>query len=372
MSLRRLTEPSSGPTALDTTAERPQDTIRVKLISRFPPEHWAHQLPHGDCRWRRCEFLFRRDASDYDWLAVYDDIPPEAGKPKSSGREELACPASNSILVTTEPSSIKIYGHDYTGQFGAVLTSQEAWALPHPQRIYSQPALHWFYGVGSKRIVPFDEIESHPPASKTRDLSMVFSPKSMRHTLHWRRNEFMQYLMSQMPEMDVFGRGARPLDDKAEAVDDYRYHVAIENFIGPHHWTEKLADAFLGMTLPFYCGCPNAAEYFPPDSFIPIDIHDPEAAVRTIRNAIADHEYERRLPAILDARRLVMRKYNLFAVLDREISRLHLPDSNSPRGQVILSRHAVRHSSPAAALRDIYGKLRGRLVHRVRESMVRR
>jgi hypothetical protein len=350
-------------------SQNPEALIRVKLISRFPPAHWLHQLPHGSNRWDRCEFLFQRDAREYDWLVVYDDIPPGEGKPKSSASEILPCAASNSILVTTEPSSIKIYGSDFTRQFGAVLTSQEAWALPHPRRIYSQPALHWFYGVGSTRVVPFDEIESCPPASKTRDLSMVFSPKSMRHTLHWRRNEFMQHLMSQIPEMDVFGRGARPLDDKAEALDDYRYHVAIENFIGPHHWTEKLADAFLGMTLPFYCGCPNAAEYFPQDSFIPIDIHEPDAAVRTVREAISNHEYEKRLPAILEARRLVMRKYNLFAVLDREIGRMHRPDSGFVQGQLILSRHAVRRSSPAAAVRDIYGKLRGRLMHRVREFM---
>ncbi len=345
------------------TPQSPEDTIRVKLISRFPSEHWEHQLPHGNKRWGRFEYLFQRDARDYDWLVVYDDIPPETGSPKSSASETLACAASNTILVTTEPSSIKIYGNDFTHQFGAVLTSQEAWALPHPQRIYSQPALHWFYGVGTKRILPFDEIESHPPTSKARDLSMVFSPKKMRHTLHWRRNEFMQHLKAHMPEIDVFGRGARPLDDKAEALDDYRYHVAIENFIGPHHWTEKLADAFLGMTLPFYCGCPNAAEYFPPDSFIPIELHDPDAAVRTIRDAIANQEYEKRLPAIREARQLVMHKYNLFAVLEREISRMHRPDSRFIQGKLILSRHAVRRSSPAAAVRDIYGKLRGRLVH---------
>lgn len=341
----------------------PEDSIRVKLISRFPPEHWEHQLPHGNSRWGRCEFVFQRNARDYDWLVVYDDIPPLKGEPKSSGSEKLACAASNSILVTTEPSSIKIYGSDFTRQFGAVLTSQEAWALPHPQRIYSQPALHWFYGVGSQRIIPFDEIESHPPASKSHDLSMVFSPKTMRHTLHRRRNQFMLHLMAQLPQMDVFGRGALPLDDKADALDAYRYHVAIENFIGPHHWTEKLADAFLGLTLPIYCGCPNAAEYFPPDSFIAIDIRDPDAAVRTITDAIANNEYEKRLPAITEARRRVMREYNLFAVLAREITRLHRPDSRSEERKLVLSRHAVRQSSPAAAVRDIFGKLRGRLVH---------
>ena len=85
----------------------------------------------------------------------------------------------------------------------------------------------------------------------------------------------------------------------------FRYHIAIENHIAPHHWTEKLADVFLGHSLPFYHGCPNAADYFPADSFIPIDIHQPERVLEIIRQAIDRGEYERRLPAIVESRRRV-------------------------------------------------------------------
>lgn len=340
--------------------------IRVKLMSRSPAGHWLHQLPHGNARWGRCEYLFDRDARDYDWLVVYDDIPPGKNETRDGSSEALACAASNSMLVTTEPSSIKTYGNSFTRQFGVVLTSQEEWALPHPQRIYSQPALHWFYGVGAQRIISFDEMASHPPAAKTRDLSMVFSPKSMRHTLHWRRHEFMQRLMVSLPEMDVFGRGARPLDDKAEALDAYRYHVAIENYIGPHHWTEKLADSFLGMTLPFYAGCPNAADYFPSESFIPIDMKDPIGAARIIRQAIMDNEYEKRLPAIVEARRRVLFEYNFFAVVSREIEKRHFPDSQTGDFGVIYSRHALRKKSVLLGLQDMYGKARARAIHLIR------
>lgn len=350
----------------ESEALTPGDMIRVKLISRSPAEYWLHQLPHGHAQWGRCEFLFDRDARDYDWLVVYDDIPPGKNESRGSSSEALACAASNSMLVTTEPSPIKTYGNNFTRQFGVVLTSQEEWALPHPQRIYSQPALHWFYGVGTQRIISFDEMESHPPAIKTRDLSMVFSPKSMRHTLHWRRHEFMQNLMLSLPDMDVFGRGARPLDDKAEALDSYRYHVAIENHIGVHHWTEKLADAFLGMTLPFYAGCLNAADYFPAESFIPIDMKDPIGAARIIRQAILDNEYEKRLPAIIEARRRVLFEHNIFAVVSREIEKRHLPDSQFSDSGIIYSRHALRKKSIFCGLQDMYGKARARVIHQIR------
>jgi hypothetical protein len=55
--------------------------------------------------------------------------------------------------------------------------------------------------------------------------------------------------------------------------------------------------------------------------------------------------------------------YNLFAVAAREIARLHRADARAEHGAVILSRRAMRLSSPAVALRDLYGKLRGRVLH---------
>ncbi|MBW8328796.1 MAG: hypothetical protein K0M48_06500 [Thiobacillus sp.] len=338
--------------------------LRIKFISNLPDAILLHQLPHGEPVWGECEFVFDRAATDYDWLVVYDDLPARTGEPKKTSREVLACPQAHTLLVTTEPSSVKIYGNDYTCQFGAVLTSQPEWALPHPQRIFSQPALHWFYGVGSREIEPFDSMLAQPPANKSHDASMVYSPKAMRHTLHFHRARFMHWLVEHMPELDTFGREtARKLDDKADCLRDYRYHIAIENFIGEHHWTEKLADPFLGLTLPFYCGCPNAADYFPADSFIRIDIRDPAGALDIIRTAIANNEYEKRLPALVEARRRVMFEYNLFAVAAREIARLHRADAQVEAGAVILSRRAMRLSSPAVALRDVYGKLRGRLLH---------
>lgn len=338
--------------------------LRVKVVSNLPACTWLHQLPHGEPVWGDCEFLFDRAASDYDWLVVYDDLPPREGETRKTTRERLTCPRAHTLLVTTEPSSIKIYGDDYTRQFGAVLTSQPEWALPHPQRIVSQPALHWFYGLGSQKVVPFDTLVAQPPAQKSCDLSMVYSPKAMRHTLHFQRASFMRELVKNLPELHTFGRETpRPLDDKADCLRDYRYHVAIENYVGEHHWTEKLADAFLGLSLPFYYGCPDAESYFPAESFIRIDIENPAAACDTIRRAIASHEYEKRLPAIIEARRRVLFEYNLFAVLAREITRLHVSHASMEPDAAILSRRAMRASSRMVALRDVWGKVRGRFRH---------
>ena len=342
----------------------PDEKIRVKVLSPIPARYFLHQLPEERSEWGNCRFTFDPEAREYDWLVVYEDLRTANKDGKRGLQETLACPSRQTMLVTTEPSSIKHYGNAYTRQFGCVLTSQEEWALPHRDRIFSQAGLIWIYGVGTGYELSFDHMVTQPPSNKTRDISMVFSPKRMRHTLHHRRFDFMQQLMQILPEMDVYGRGAKPLDDKAEALDAYRYHVAIENHISPHHWTEKLSDAFLGLTLPFYAGCPNAADYFPPESFIPIDMKDPAGAAAMIRQAIADKEYEKRLPAIIEARRRVLFEHNLFAVIAREIGKRH--SQNLPaetKGAVLYSRHALRSKHPLGGLQDLYGKLRARAMH---------
>ncbi|GAB4258515.1 MAG: hypothetical protein Kow0065_08250 [Methylomicrobium sp.] len=325
---------------------------------------FTRQLPGNELTWGRCIFSFDPELTEYDWLVVYDDLPPLHGERFSVREEQLACPPEHTLLVTAEPSTIKVYGERYTEQFGHVLTSQEAFALPHRGRIYAQPALIWFYGVGKQYEIPYDRLVAMQP-DKSQTIATVCSSKRQKHTLHNRRYQFTQELKALLPELNIFGHGVRDMDDKAVALDPYRYHIAIENFIGPHHWTEKLADAFLGFTLPFYCGCTNVEAYFPPESFIYIDVFDAEKSARIIRQAIDNGEYEKRLPFILEARRRVLEEYNLFAVLNRLIDERHRDSVDRVEGASIRSRKAVNKDSLSAKLHYVYEKYRIRLQHKI-------
>lgn len=332
---------------------------RIKLLSRFDPREWARYFPAGDGRWGDCQFLFERDASDYDWLAAYDDVPPQSGGRRDEASETLACPAANTVLVTTEPSSIKAYGRGFAAQFGHVLTTQPAWALPHPQRHFQQAANHWFYGSGANAWMSRAELLAGPsPEAKSADLSTVYSSKRQWHTNHAQRFAFIAAMRERLPEMALFGRGATPMDDKAEALAPYRYHLAVENHIALHHITEKLSDAFLGRCLPFYAGAPNASDYFPPDSFIPIDIRDPDGAARIIRTAIADQAWQKRLDAIEAARRSVLEQHHLFAVIARIVAESSPATAGrSPATTTILSRHAWRKAHPLGSALHMLEKL---------------
>jgi hypothetical protein len=351
--------------------------IRVKFMSkamrRDDVPHWVARFPGGIPRWGNCEFITDQNARDYDWLVVYDDFPPSAGERFTRWEEPLPCPRTHTLLITTEPSTIKVYGSAYTRQFGVVITSQEPWAIQHPGAIYCQPGLIWYYGAtghgngGISVRGRYDSIQAFVPSEKTRSVSTVCSSKRQRHTLHHIRYDFVNRLAAALPELEIFGHGVRYAEDKADTLDPYRFHIAIENHVCRHHWTEKLADPFLGACLPFYHGCPNYADYFPAESVMPINIHDFGASLEIIRKAIRDKEDEKRRSAILESRRLYLEKYWLFAQVARVINERH--SANEPRAnrnETICSRHLLRRKFPLSGLAYAYEKISVSLRHKFR------
>ena len=86
-------------------------------------------------------------------------------------------------------------------------------------------------------------------------------------------------------------------------------------------WTEKLADCFLCWSIPIYFGCTNLENYFPPQSFIQIDLDAPERALAIIKKEARPENWKRRLPALDEARRLVLTRYQLFPFLAEQIGK---------------------------------------------------
>ena len=299
-------------------------------------------------------------------MVVYDDF---------RGKIELNCPSQNTILVTTEPSSIKTYETNYTKQFGYVLSGQEDWALKHPGKIHSQPALFWYYGANR---LSYDEIAHNPPLEKNNLISTVTSNKKQKHTRHYQRDKFINELQAILPKLDRFGRGIREIDDKAEALDSYKYHIAVENHICDHWWTEKLADSFLGLTLPFYSGAPNAADYFPFKSFIPVNINNPKETAKIIQHAVENKEYEKRLPYIQEARRRVFAKIFFYATISKIIQRENLRITQNVefntecKYTVLKSRKSLREN-PIIAISVLFEKLENKIssfISKYREKVI--
>jgi len=312
-----------------------KNNIKVKLVHRGykadEESDFRKQSPHNKAIFGNCSFTFNPLAKDYDWLAIIDDLPHII----PNRTELLQCPKENTILLTTEPASITRYGKAFAKQFKYLITNQDEKTLPHQNAKRSQTGNVWFYGKD------FDSIISATHLNKTKKISTVCSDKQQGHTMHKLRYEFTKVLEEKIPEITRFGRGFKWIETKVEALDDYEFHVAIENHIAPHVWTEKLADAFLGFTVPIYCGCPNVYDYFPEDSLIQIDITDMEGSISKIKEIIStEGEYERRLDAVKEARRRVIEEYNLLAMINKIV--INHKETKFTPNQKIYSRKIMR------------------------------
>lgn len=343
-------------------------TIKVKFMQRGlvrggSAAGYLRQFPGCIPQWGNCHFDFDVDCTDYDWLVVYHDIPRGDG---FFSQEKLCCARERTLLLTGEPSSITVFGRDYLRQFGCILTFQEPWAMKHPQVMHTHPGLMWFYGLpfGEGKYITWDQMAEASPPQKTNTISTVCSERKGKVTLHSARFDFTRRLKTDLPELDIFGHGVKDMIDKAEALDSYRYHIAIENYVYRHHLTEKLPDAFLGYTLPFYHGAPNAADYFPKESFIPIDINNYDRARDIIKSHLANNEYEDRLPYIIAARRIVLEKENLFAILNEKINAQEEKITGKTMGQVIYNRQSLRIKKPLAGIRSLVEKAMTKTYHR--------
>lgn len=307
----------------------------VKLVTRGSIEgHKSGYINHcfqPEQTFGTSKFTFEPFEQKYDWLVVIDDIP----KILKNNCEILKCPRENTILVTMEPSSIAHYGKAFAKQFAHLITNQNDQELPHPNAQRSQTGNVWFYGKTLKEILKTTE------PKKSKKISTVCSDKQQGHTIHKLRYDFTGQMEDKISQLERFGHGIKWINTKAEALDEYEFHVAIENQYAPDVWTEKLADTFLGFCVPIYYGCPNIFDYFPQESIILIDIYDFEGSISKIKKIInTPGEYERRLPAIKEARRRVIEDYNLLAMINNFIEKA--PKSQLTPNSKIYSRKVMR------------------------------
>ena len=318
--------------------------MKIKIIAKF-------SSPGGPSFEYAPGWVFTRDADcdDYDWLVVFDEIPDRDTGTIRNSCETLACPKEHTILATWEPTSIKCYTKAYARQFGELLTNRPWSAEKHPSYHLGRGYYRWLTG----RTYPENATAKIPP--KTKLISAVCSAKAMKWTKHFARIQILKKLIAEVPGAEWYGHYIREFGKKFEVMDEYKYHVALENHIEKDYWTEKIADAFLCECLPFYAGAPNLDEVFPRESFIPIPIDDADKAISIIKSAIASNEYEKRRGAILEAKKLILEKYNFWA---QTIEVIKAAEENekasgavlSPKGGKLYSRKYIRKHNMLAAL----------------------
>ena len=266
----------------------------IKLSTNY--DHpLAQQAPGGLAIWKGATFHINQDIDACDAWVVHEGLMRS---------EVTLCPASQVLLLTCEPPDIKTYDSRWLAGFARVATCHRD--LSHSGSILGQTALPWLVGRS------YDELAAADFPEKTEDISTICSDKAII-VGHRQRLHFVERLLELTP-MPRFGRGFRALPFKWDGLAPFRYSVAVENSRHDHYWTEKIADCFLAGTVPIYWGAPNIGDYFPAEAMIVIDSLDPVEVARIIKIEATPEAYQRRLPALREAKRLVLEEYNLFEV----------------------------------------------------------
>ena len=281
---------------------------KILITNSVPTEPILRQIPRRATSWCNHEFSLTSTGEAVDAWVVYDNLL----KP-----ETIMIDRRRTMLVTAEPPSIRRYRSVFTSQFGSVRTSHST--IMHSNVERGHEAQPWHFGMhpcqSHPQILDYDTLASFAPPAKPKLLSVISSNKVVTDD-HRQRLRFVEKLKSAFgDQIDVFGRGIRDMQDKADAIWNYKYHIALENDHSEYYMSEKLLDGFLGWSFPFYSGSTYADRVFPKGSFARIDMYEPARSIETIQSILQSSSYERNLESIRKARSLVLNELNLFAVL---------------------------------------------------------
>ncbi|MEA3458212.1 MAG: glycosyltransferase family 10 [Candidatus Thermoplasmatota archaeon] len=282
--------------------------IRIKLT--MPCWPIERQSPNHSGIWDNCHFIINQQVSECDYWVVCESLIDS---------EETLCPKENTILITHEPPTLGKYKSLFLKQFATVITCHKN--IRHKNPIFQQQGLPWHVGRRQRNHVnlswskDYDELVSIDRFHKDKKISVITSSKDGT-VGHRQRLEFIRILKDYFGErIDIFGRGINEIEDKWDALNRYKYHIALENSALEDYWTEKLSDAYLAGCYPIYYGCPNIEKYFDISSLAKIDITRPDQAIHIIESCLKEHRYENAQQYIKNARKDILNKCNVFPMV---------------------------------------------------------
>lgn len=235
----------------------------------------------------------------------------------------------NWMLHIEPPGYIKKLGLDQshiTEKFGRVYTCAPHLYEQGGKYIASPPYVHWHLAINSytnrKENFLYDYdflVASRQVPEKEFSLAAINS-KMNNLPGHQLRAKFVSAICDAGIDMQLYGadtwsrykqyKGSAMLG-KWPVFSNAKYALAIENEVSDYYWTEKFTDAILCYSMPIYYGSPKIGSYFPKGSYIAIDINRNDA-IDHLKEILKSDYFEKNLPALLEARELILTRYNMF------------------------------------------------------------
>ena len=304
---------------------QPMTGISVSFPTRSVVDLYRMQIEGEALVKHGVTFCEHDPTAETDWIVCYGDFVRAF---------ETHVPRKRRILIITEPKEIRYPSSAFLDQFGVVIGPGN-FPSYRGTRIISHGGLTWFYPIkdigpdAASLFLDFSALATMKRPVKEASISVVISRKTITR-MHRQRLDFVERLRQEIGDrLKIFGSGFRPIAAKADAINPYAYHLALENNDVDSFWTEKIADAYLGYAFPIYAGCKDIGDYFPPNSYLPIDYSRADDAVARIKELLESPSDPDRLDAVAEARWRLLNEHSLVALVARAVNALHA-DAKGP------------------------------------------
>lgn len=284
--------------------------ININILTYLDHNLFSQQLDLNRFSKEYC--FFENSTLDIEWdmVVVFEDIKT---------LKKIKCREGGLVFIAAEPPMGTVYSNIFLKQFDFIFT-----AHPKIKKLKNinrkQYFNDWHFGLDAtskNHKYGFDEISNMKLPNKTKNISIITSSLAVL-PIHLKRLDFIAKIKQTFgDDIDYFGRGFNFINDKADAILPYRFHICIENTNNDDLWTEKLSDPFIGFSIPIYFGCSNMEKYFPKDSYFHLDINDLDGAVLLLKKILSDpiKSYNEKIDKLIVARNLVINDYNIYPML---------------------------------------------------------
>lgn len=261
---------------------------------------WDKMSEDGNGRWGRIQCVTTADA-DYDVIL-------------NSPHKEIPVRKEKSIVFQMEPNMAT---HPYSGVWGSPNPAEFVKVYTHKDE-YN--CLEWHISRSYQSLMT-DPIPKNPAYDTI--LSTILSEKYYDPG-HIRRIDFVKFAETKL-DIDVFGsnkwdykryKGPLPRHTKDDGLFPYKYTFNCENNSIANYFTEKLVDGILSDCLVFYSGCYNVREYINPDAYVYLELVDFEKDLATIKRAIAEDWWSKRIDVIRAEKKKILTQLQFFPRLE--------------------------------------------------------
>lgn len=105
--------------------------------------------------------------------------------------------------------------------------------------------------------------------NKYKLLSIISSNKTQTYGHKLRHN-----VIKIFNNIDVYGKGYNPIENKIIACENYMFQIVIENTKCDYYFTEKIIDCLQTGVIPIYYGCPSINKFFDTNSIFSFNTID--------------------------------------------------------------------------------------------------